>query len=756
MRRHYTASKSRSQGRDGWSVIFRHPSRLDPATGRQGRRVRRGLGTSIDAEADVLVGQLNRLLQDEALWEPQARAKALTLYDQRIVDVFFDGLEATRTDFRGLREEFLPLPSLADGYPHVLLLGTTGAGKTTTVRQLLGTDPDTERFPSTSMSKTTVADTEIIPTEDGPYQAAVTFAARDEVIDHLTDNVSSAALAIFQGKSNGEALRRLLDHVNQRFRFSYTLGRPTLTSDDDDMPDDEDETDGDTIALEADELAAIDSDATAAMLITAVAELRRIVAEQKQGALAELQPQAGDDERVIEELLEEELDSSLRQLEEFHTIVDNMLHEIELRFALLTDGELRRTRQGWPLTWTLSTEDRGAFLKSVTWLSSNYAPLFGRLLTPLVNGIRVGGPFTSSWAEVPQRMVLIDLEGLGHTPKSASTLSTGLAKRLDEVDAILLVDNATAPMQAAPAAALKTIAVSGNTSKLHFLFTHFDRMKADNLPSFTDREEHVRASAENMLSSIGEELGTTAERGIRRRLERRCYFVGGMHKTLRPVNNSARRTISQLDALTRQLAEGEESVPLGPAKPVFDRMDLALAVTKAASTYRARWRGLLGLESNSKEHWTRIKALSRRLGEWGSDEYDTLKPVAELRNELQVQIMWLLERPVRWEGEPPTGEQRDAILEEISSAITSKIYALTEKRIKTDVQNSWLDAYRQQGKGSTFIRARIIDSDVLERGAPIPTAAPTLDGNGLLHAMSVLVDQVIEEQDLFRWNSHRS
>ncbi|MFE3374416.1 hypothetical protein [Streptomyces anulatus] len=32
-------------------------------------------------------------------------------------------------------------------------------------------------------------------------------------------------------------------------------------------------------------------------------------------------------------------------------------------------------------------------------------------------------------------MVLIDLEGLGHTPKSASTLSTDLAKRLDEVDA---------------------------------------------------------------------------------------------------------------------------------------------------------------------------------------------------------------------------------------------------------------------------------------------------------------------------------
>ncbi len=41
----------------------------------------------------------------------------------------------------------------------MLLLGTTGAGKTTLVRQFLGTDPATERFPSTSTAKTTVADT---------------------------------------------------------------------------------------------------------------------------------------------------------------------------------------------------------------------------------------------------------------------------------------------------------------------------------------------------------------------------------------------------------------------------------------------------------------------------------------------------------------------------------------------------------------------------------------------------------------------
>jgi hypothetical protein len=183
--KHYTATMSRSQGRDSWAVIFRHPVRLDISTGKAGRRVRRGLGTSDDAEATRLVGQLNEILRTETLWEPTARPLAGSRFDSRIVDIFYDGMEAVQTDYAVLRQKVIPLPTTEDGYRTVLLLGTTGAGKTTVARQLLGTDPATERFPSTSTAKTTVADTELILTSDGIYRAAVTFAPRDEVIDYL-------------------------------------------------------------------------------------------------------------------------------------------------------------------------------------------------------------------------------------------------------------------------------------------------------------------------------------------------------------------------------------------------------------------------------------------------------------------------------------------------------------------------------------------------------------------------------------------
>ena len=75
-------------------------------------------------------------------------------------------------------------------------------------------------------------------------------------------------------------------------------------------------------------------------------------------------------------------------------------------------------------------------------------------------------------------------------------------------------------MQAAPVAALKSIAVAGSASKLFFLFTHLDAVVGDNLPRLSDREEHVLASVENVLRSIGEDLGPAAERALRRRLDK--------------------------------------------------------------------------------------------------------------------------------------------------------------------------------------------------------------------------------------------
>ncbi|HEY4759390.1 MAG TPA: type IV secretion system DNA-binding domain-containing protein, partial [Thermoguttaceae bacterium] len=595
MEKRFDAALSRSQGRNSWSVIFRHPVRIDPNTGKVGVRVRQGLGTADEREADQLKDQLNQLLAEESYWNLSAKSDAEKRFHRRVVEIFFYGMEPEENDFGSIRESIITLPiSQNSEYRRALLLGTTGAGKTTLLRQLIGTDPESERFPSTSTAKTTVHETEVVMAA-GPFRAAVTFFPVDEVREHLNECISEAVLAAYEGEKDTEILRKLLMHVNQRFRFNYILGNgPQAPASDD---DDDDDNDAPTFIDESAADQSIDLDNTNALLSKCISALRAIAARHGDQLKAEIGATDEKDQRVVDELFEEELDRRLREDEEFHRVSDNLMDEIELRFTLLDEeGTVRRNKQGWPQSWSWQTDNRAAFIKAVARFSSNHAPRFGRLLTPLVNGIRVSGPFIPEWNEGHQpKLVLLDGEGLGHTPKSVAAISTSLTRRIESADAIILVDNATIPMQAAPVAAMKEMITSGSASKLLLVFTHFDEVKGDNLPNATAKEQHVLASAENVLSSIGEDLGPFAERALRGRLKDACFFVSGIDEHIEATKKSQKRTIGKLQALLAAIDKIVEKPAPVHAKPIYDRMNLVLAVKNAAEGFHDAWWPRLGL-----------------------------------------------------------------------------------------------------------------------------------------------------------------
>ena len=193
----FKASLSQSQGRRAWCIIFRHPLRHN-SQGHVGLRVRRGLGTTDRAEAERLKDQMNELLSDKELWNPAAQERAKSIYDSHgDRSAFYDNLTPIEQDFWGVRECIIPLSALDNDYTRVLLIGTTGAGKTTLVRQLLGTDPRIERFPSTSAAKTTISDLEIVLAE-GPYRAVVSFLPKDWAQAYIEECVAAAYTRSFR------------------------------------------------------------------------------------------------------------------------------------------------------------------------------------------------------------------------------------------------------------------------------------------------------------------------------------------------------------------------------------------------------------------------------------------------------------------------------------------------------------------------------------------------------------------------------
>ena len=131
--------------------------------------------------------------------------------------------------------------------------------------------------------------------------------------------------------------------------------------------------------------------------------VRQLSAEAKQRLQAELGVEIADLTGADKEAAQDLFEDQVQTLPDFDDLVNDIMDEIRLRFEGIA-SELRTHASGWPLAWEYTCEDRDAFVRAVRRFSSNYAPAFGTLLTPLVDGIRISGPFCrNSPVAIPNR-----------------------------------------------------------------------------------------------------------------------------------------------------------------------------------------------------------------------------------------------------------------------------------------------------------------------------------------------------------------
>ena len=719
MDKSYRASLSQSQGRVGWSVSFRHPKRLDQ-NGKPGRKVRRGLGTSNRNEAERLVAEMNEILASPGLWSLASRTTAEKRFSPIIVDAFYENMAPPKPDYWGHREQIIPLPGKESGYARVLLVGTTGAGKTTIVRQLIGTDPKEERFPSISPAKTTISDHEIIISSESQYTAVVTFFTRDYILQHIEECVAAAVLAA--ANDGKEIEQKLLEHNAQRFRLSYLLGRTSLLSkqriedEEDEDETDSDDSDENEFTISETEKAALLNTLTS--YITRVRQIANIQADSLRSQLdISIEGSSVEDQAAFYELLEE----ALQDDEAYGELVEDIINDVESRFSHLSKGELVKSETEWPSYWTFSTGDRTEFIQTIRTFSSNYAPSFGRLLTPLVEGIRVSGPFVPTWYDGDSpRIVILDGEGLGHVGGIDPSISTRITTRYSMADAILLVDNATAPMLTLPTAFMKSLVTSGHQDKLLICFTHYDGVKGDNLIGHDMRQTHVLNSFHNATAAIGRSLDSSAERALNGVVVRdRVFFVANAHKRI--TSAKQQHATNQLNSLISAIFQSV--VPPAPLEisPLYDLNVLGPSIIKATQDFQGKWAGILNLRydpSQKPEHWTRVKALTRRVIV-GEDHYDNLQPVADLLQGLMGEIYSFIEDAEWGDGEVST-ETREQAVNALRKAVFQVFIETIHQRLLDAQMDEWRSACSEGGRGSGRRRADKIMS-IYSEAAPVPS-----------------------------------
>ena len=732
----YTASKSRTQGRSAWTVAFRHPVCRD-GEGRPGVKVRRGLGTSDDTAAAALVEEMNTLLGDESYWNITERPRAEQRFSNAVVRAFYEPMQSpVAVDPAAIREGEIPLPSKDDGYSRVLFMGTTGTGKTSLLRHLIGSHPRKDRFPSTSTGKTTIADIEVV-TSPGNFEAVVTFFPRRLIRTCIAESVLEACKTAWRGESDERVVRDLLNHKEQRFRLGYLLGSWTPGEQEPDEDDWGEETEAEDFEDELDPRSLPTDEERTAMhrdLETCLGRIRNL-AETADAQLSEefgepLKKLSGDDQDAAIALLLEQIE----KLPEYGELVDAVSDQVLSRFDYLRKGKLTKG-DGWPEKWVFSSSDRDDFVHQIRWFSSNHYKAYGRLLTPVVQGFRVKGPFAPDFGGEVPKLVLIDGEGLGHTPESAASVSTKYTSRYRMVDVILLVDSAKQLMQAAPLSVLHSVATSGYQEKLAIAITHFDVVKGDNLPGFRAKRDHLLRSVKIALGSLQNAVGDSALSGLESRIYQRCFMLGWLDQPATKMPGGARKQLARLADFFETTIKPEAPPD---ARPLYDPAALAFVAQSAARDFHWLWDARLGYRHRggvSKEHWARVKALTRRVVlRMDNYEYRHLMPIAELIRRLGEAISRFLDAPAKWDPPAKDGDEAVAAIGRIRSEVHTALHPFALDRIVAAHLPGWAQAYYHAGRGSSYKRAREL-REIYGKAAPIP-------GVELSEAASVFLAEV--------------
>ena len=632
-----------------------------------------------------------------------------------------------------------------------MLVGSTGAGKTTLLRQLIGTDPQRDRFPSTSTARTTTADTEIVFIPQGPFEAVISFLTEHEVRCAVDECLEEACISVVRERDDAGIINSLLEHREQRFRLKYPLGDWQQESPEDESNDYQFnmDMDFDTPSLADDEI--VDSSEVEVnnerlrgykdrIKETATVTSERIASEH--GVFKDKE-NANQRQAWLEAFSD-----ALYENGEFSQLSHDIMDTIKERFKLVSAGDFERSPVEWPEYWYYYEEqDRDAFLKQVRWFSSNHSKQFGRLLTPLVDGIRVRGPFSPTVPALQdddRRLVLLDGEGLGHSAKEANSISTKVTEKFAETDMILLVDNAQSPMQSAPLELIRSVGNSGHARKLAVAFTHFDQVKGDNLTSYSEKRAHVRASIGNAIASLRHSLGAPVTEMLERQLQDNDFYLGGLHIRTDRIPDGFIRDISSLLDRMQEAAEPPEPIDLAPN---YEIVRLELALRDATDGFKAPWNGRLGLkyyQGTTKEHWTRVKALCRRIASDWDVEYSDLRPVADLIRQLQDGVSLWLDDPSGWNRVPENEDEGQAAINRIRQAIFVRIHILASQRLITSHMGDWGTAYGFSGMGSSYSRAEVM-GQIFDKAAPSVSSVMDMYSQRFRDAIIQIVREAVEE-----------
>ena len=182
----------------------------------------------------------------------------------------------------------------------------------------------------------------------------------------------------------------------------------------------------------------------------------------------------------------------------------------------------------------------------------------------------------------------------------------------------------------------------------------------------------------------------------------------------------------------------------------YEALKLYYYIKEATLSFRKIWAEKTGYSAitNRTEHWSRIRALSRRLGLLGQESYCELQPLADFAAIVQKNINIFINQPENIIPAQTSEEVADELKRVIKRTIGVGFRELNQKRMWTNDQphQSWERAYYVVGTGSRMRRARIIEN-IFDEAAPNLADIPNLteEQEEYLKEVIILVEDVLKQ-----------
>jgi len=555
--------------------------------------------------------------------------------------------------FDDIQKKLDKLSPIPVNMPKFYLLGDTGAGKTTIVRKILGTDK--YKFPSVQQKRTTVAVTEYVLSRDIPFKASYIFKTEtqiNELINEIIEvTIEKAYLAYCKDELDSEEIIENLEETpDERFRLRYIL---TTT--------------------ELEEIAKLISD---------------VLLPELHDSVTKLKIELDSDEEELSVIVDLALES---MKEDFSKLQEHIVDLISKKVAEMCEGHKLFSATDY---YQHSEQKVDCFINQAKKLLSSGK----NSISPVIEYARLEGNLLADWLPNNTELVLIDGEGIGHDTREASRLS---ARHLDYFhfsDSIGLVEESKKPFASGGKSAMEGVIRNGYLDKFKLIFSKLDEVEVGDEED-ANRDEQIRAvkkgfkNVKNALKEDGIESNIGNEH---------LYYLSNMKdKELNPDS------ILEITRLIKDIkCQFDEEVPQF-IEPMYDYEMLSSYLVKSSDNFITRWNSML----NSK-HWQTVKAFNRRMC-WEWDEFKDMKPISDFHGEVTKELESFISSPRNWANSATPTMQKKSI-DRVKQEFSNSLLSFSRVVILQKYSDEWERAMSLSGAGSTSVRKNQIKHIIQE------------------------------------------